>query len=110
MGSLPVPSPIAGNEHSYFVARFSVSTTRCNGHLYRFRGGVAVDTCLLSDDPLPHVQRGAVPDQLFFPDPYALGHQVAKFNFLLIFPCCATGAPAACRRVQRSLSARAILT
>jgi hypothetical protein len=46
----------------------------------------------------------------YFSDPDALGRHGAKFTFLLILPCRATGAPAACRRVQRSLSARAILT
>jgi hypothetical protein len=64
----------------------------------------------LLDDPLSPVLRGAGADRLIFPDPDALGRHAVGFTFLLILPYRATGAPAVCSRVLRSLSARAILT
>jgi len=65
----------------------------------------------LPDDPLSRVLRGAGADRLIFPDdPDALGRHAVGVTFLPILPCRVTGAPAACRRVLRSLSARAILT
>jgi len=56
------------------------------------------------------VLRGVFADRLIFPDPDALGRHTVGFTFLLILPYRATGAPAVCSRVLRSLSARAILT